>query len=903
VIPPGRSLCRLAFLLIAACLATLAVTPRDAAAYAPRASGDFFGISFPRLWDMSVRGQTALREIQLAGMQSAGIEFVRTDMDWPEIEPTAPEGSTHAYKWTVADGQVTALAQHQLRLLPTLMGAPGWARDAGAADAGCGRRSAVDPARAADFGAFAKALVQRYGPHGSFWIAHPELPYLPITQVEVWNEANWGGFWCPQPDPESFARLMSSAADGIHAASPGVQAMLGGLAALKEPKYRDSQLYGMAADEFLRRAVAAQPTLATQVDAIGFHPYDLDPAVDLGLIGWFRRQMDDLGFVDANIALTEFGWLAGPFADALPESQRAANYTAFVHQLPRLDCGLTAIAPHTWATSQLDPTNTDDFWGIASLVTGKLLPSGQAYSDQIALYNGQGSEPAPRTTITLCGGALPDEDSDGVPDQSDDFPLDPAKSTGSGEVSPEDVDPSADRVHPPRVPDSYYGVDVVQLPDDDPAKLTQQYDSMHAARVGQARQRIPWAQIEPGGPSTSYSTSGWQYLDRHILKMGLQHIGLTPSFGVAPAWASVPGTDLNEAYADFMTRFARRYGAGGTFWDENRNLDPSLGIRNFEIWDLANQNSSAPDGSSSASEYAQMYAGARSALHSVDPDLRAIVSVDEGGQGGWADDFIRGMVAARPELQGHLDGVYVMASLSRTTDGIEQLIARVRQALDDTGNASAPIYLGFGAPTNGPGAITEGERAQLFRQVASRMPREDCGVGGIFAHAWTTPELSLANEWNWFGLADPQTAELRQTGRAYGDVAGQFLGFDGTAAPTSPITVCGGPAPDQDGDGTPDAADDFPLDATKTDGTPPSVSITAPTVKRRGTTFRFRATDASSLAGFRCRVDTKAQKACTSPLKLRKIAPGSHLLTVQATDKAGNIGVSSRTWRARRLRR
>jgi hypothetical protein len=75
------------------------------------------------------------------------------------------------------------------------------------------------------------------------------------------------------------------------------------------------------------------------------------------------------------------------------------------------------------------------------------------------------------------------------------------------------------------------------------------------------------------------------------------------------------------------------------------------------------------------------------------------------------------------------------------------------------------------------------------------------------------------------------------------------------------------------------------------DSTPPHSRITSgPGSKthKRTVRFTFGDTTGDSSVGFRCRVDRKAWKACSSPLKLRHLGHRRHKLTVKGIDAAGN---------------
>ncbi len=71
----------------------------------------------------------------------------------------------------------------------------------------------------------------------------------------------------------------------------------------------------------------------------------------------------------------------------------------------------------------------------------------------------------------------------------------------------------------------------------------------------------------------------------------------------------------------------------------------------------------------------------------------------------------------------------------------------------------------------------------------------------------------------------------------------------------------------------------------------PTVTITGPSqVATRGSAARatFRLS-ASEPATFKCRIDSAPFKACTSPYTTPRLPIGRHVLTVQATDRAGNV--------------
>jgi hypothetical protein len=890
-------------LLAAAIVSTVAAGgfALPAQAFEPRVPESFFGVSAPGMWAHTVQNRDQQRDRELDGIKAAGLDWVRVELGWREIEPNPPVGGVHSYRWQAADRLVRAVASRGMELMAMPMATPAWAESAPAAAMGCGRRAAVARERIADYGSFVEAIGERYGRSGSFWAANPELPQIPITRFEIANEPNWNAFWCPEPDPERYASLLATAADRIHAVDPQARVFLGGLAALQNSVHEGDAQRGMAADEFIERVMVEEPGLAETLDGVGFHAYDLDPAMNLSLVGWLRRTMNGTGLERAEIALTEYGWRSGgPLWGAISEPLRARNYELVTGQVARTDCGITAAAAHTWQSDELDPTDLGHWYGIASPLTGDPYPSGIAYRDQVALFEGRGPTPAPRETIDVCRApSPPDQDGDGTPDEADDYPVDPERHAGSGEQPPAPAESEREepRVAVQRVDDEFFGVNLVRNSED--LRMADEFDAIASARMGMVRQGIDWSWIEPVAPGegTYAERQRWPWLDRLVLRLARAGLVLRPSFAGRPAWAG----SFAEQYAGFLARFARRYGPGGTLWAENGNLDERrFAVTDFEIWQSANVDDSSPEGVADAAGYASAFVAARRALEAVDPRTRALVSVSANGQAGRAGAFIRAMVGAAPELEGSIEGVAVVTEYARTADAVDGTLRDVREALDQTGSGSAPIVLGFGAPTSGAGSVSEEQRAEFFAEVASRAARSDCLVEGVYAHAWTTSGADPGNPWHWYGIADPGDASLSPSAEAYRDVAAAFTGR-GEAPGAGAIHPCGREPADRDGDGTADPADPAPLDpdvSAPTATAPPAPDIAggpgAPTASRHAT-FSLSGERAVS---FLCSLDGAGFKPCGSSPGYSGLGHGEHVLRVRSVDELGLLGpAAARRWK------
>ena len=74
---------------------------------------------------------------------------------------------------------------------------------------------------------FLRALVGRYGPTGSFWKLHPELPKEPIRTWQIWNEENDHRF--AEASVRDYVGLLRGSAPAIRSVDPDARILLGGL--------------------------------------------------------------------------------------------------------------------------------------------------------------------------------------------------------------------------------------------------------------------------------------------------------------------------------------------------------------------------------------------------------------------------------------------------------------------------------------------------------------------------------------------------------------------------------------------------------------------------------------------------------------------------------------------------
>jgi len=318
---------------------------------------EFFGVNAQFLATVPAGRQAP----QLEAMHRGGLEVVRWDAHWAGVEPEPPRrpGRRHLYRWRVIDAIVLALARHHLRWYPIVDYSAPWAAS---------RRGQEQspPAGDGDYAAFARALAARYGREGSFWRGHADLPFLPVESYEIWNEPNTNHFWQPQAGaPERYASLYRAARAAIRGVDPNARVVVGGLTTYSPGSTPVAR--------FLARMTARLGGLAA-VDAVAVHPYESSLRGVYRSIRALRRALDALGGGGVPLDVTEVGWPTLQVSDR----KRGRWLAALARNLPRSDCKIGVLLPHTWLTPEADHDNPEDWFGIVDQdATWK--PSARAY--------------------------------------------------------------------------------------------------------------------------------------------------------------------------------------------------------------------------------------------------------------------------------------------------------------------------------------------------------------------------------------------------------------------------------------------------------------------------------------------------------------------------------------------
>jgi hypothetical protein len=257
--------------------------------------------------------QGILNVEQFQRLHRGGVESVRIPFGWGGIQ----EQQNGSYNWAGTDFEVEQASKAGIRVLPFVSGAPTWAVPSVFVP-GSGRsikapaHLPVTGAGRSGWVAFVAAAVARYGPTGSFWAEHPDVPKRPLRTWQIWNEANFK-YFVAKPNPAEYGQLVKISYNAVKAADAGAKVLLGGLFA--RPKGGNTSRGGVHnwfATSFLDRMYATTPGIRSKFNGAALHPYtgryqQLTPEIQE-----FRKVLKDHRDSGKGLWITELGWSSGP---------------------------------------------------------------------------------------------------------------------------------------------------------------------------------------------------------------------------------------------------------------------------------------------------------------------------------------------------------------------------------------------------------------------------------------------------------------------------------------------------------------------------------------------------------------------------------------------------------------
>jgi hypothetical protein len=298
-------------------------------------------------------------------MVKSGVETVRLLFNWAGAQPYKTFADVPASRrrqfvdiggvptdFSKIDADVAPDAARGLAILPVVSYAPTWARSVR-------QQPGAEPSDNAAYGRFLTALIQRYGPRGTFWRTHPVPATTRIRRWHVWNEPDLPYMW--SNDARDFApgyiELLRAAHAAVKAADPGGQVVLGGLtSSVTWPQVWNA----------LDAVYAAGGR--GLFDVVAVHPYTREPANVLKILQLVRGVMAKNGDAGTSLLVSEMGWSSreghgGGLAPwEVTAAQQAKNLTSAFTQLVahRAELKLVGLTWYTWISN--DRSQNWSFW-------------------------------------------------------------------------------------------------------------------------------------------------------------------------------------------------------------------------------------------------------------------------------------------------------------------------------------------------------------------------------------------------------------------------------------------------------------------------------------------------------------------------------------------------------------
>ncbi|MGI8712299.1 MAG: hypothetical protein ACR2NR_03775 [Solirubrobacteraceae bacterium] len=274
-----------------------------------------------------------------------------------------------------------------------------------------------------------------------------------------------------------------------------------------------------------------------------------------------------------------------------------------------------------------------------------------------------------------------------------------------------------------------------------------------------ARSDALWEATEPDPPVDDRHSYHWQFDDLTVARLAARGLRWLPIVDYSPGWAAAAPSQAHSPpraadvadFAAFAAALATRYGPTGAFWRARPGL-PREPVDTYEIWNEPNLSvfwGPAPD----PARYAELYPRTRDAIKAIDPHARVIV-------GGLTDpgSFLSAMLAARPDLRGHIDGV----AIHPWGPNPAVVLGHIRNARMQTrrlGLGSVAIYVtAFGWTTRPRGTFSylpARLRPRYIAATITALGHTNCQIAAVILNSWVTPQRDPRAGQDWFGIEPP----------------------------------------------------------------------------------------------------------------------------------------------------
>ena len=300
----------------------------------------------------------------LQTMSSIGVESVRLNVYWANVEPT--QG---ARDWTYYDSLIGSMASAGLTPEPVFDGSPQWISQDSY------RPPIYSAAQQSAWTRFVTDFAARYGNNGTFWAEHPTVPYRPLTYWEVWNEPSLRQRWGGPPSPSGYITLLRITRRALLQADPHAKVVFAGT--FPDP----FAVFGMQLTKYLKK-IYAHRGARKLFDVLALHPFSATPKQLVNTCRQFRNILNKHGDRRTPLWITEMGWSTSgsdPSPYATTEAGQARDLRRVFTMLikARRQLRLQLVDWHAWRDFSENPASAFQM-GLLR-VNGTPKPSFYAY--------------------------------------------------------------------------------------------------------------------------------------------------------------------------------------------------------------------------------------------------------------------------------------------------------------------------------------------------------------------------------------------------------------------------------------------------------------------------------------------------------------------------------------------
>ena len=297
--------------------------------------------------DIFYNDDPTYRSSQLSEMRQANVRLLRHNFQWNDVEV-----SPGVYDWAYQDAYVEAVARKGIRLLGIIHDPPPFHEKKARG------RGVAPPKSNTPITNFARALVNRYGPKGTFWRgSRAGLRRFAVRSWQVWNEPTLPVYWKPRPNARQYVKMVRAVSRAIHSRDRGAEVVSAGLP--------NSFLAGaVPLFRYIRQMYRAGARNA--FDTLALNTYAKNAAELRAMLTEAREIMDRAGHRKGKIWITELGWAdTGPnhrFVVGRRGQVKRINSSFRVIRQLRRPYKLRGLVWYQWRDQQRPAGETDE-WG------------------------------------------------------------------------------------------------------------------------------------------------------------------------------------------------------------------------------------------------------------------------------------------------------------------------------------------------------------------------------------------------------------------------------------------------------------------------------------------------------------------------------------------------------------